>query len=401
MKVLHIIPSIGDLRGGPSQVVIDMVYALRMQGVDAEIVTTNDNGSGLLDVPLGRHMLYAQVPITFFSRFSPSFEAVREFAFSRELTRWLWKHMDEYDLVHVHALFSYVSTVAMAIARFKRIPYITIPHGSLCEWSLQQGALKKNVYLTLIERSNLNAASVLHFTGGQEAREAATLNLSAPRVIIPLILPEPMPVLDARLRLRRELNIPLDQPVILYMSRLHPVKGLEYLIPALGKLVRERFTFVIAGSGTSEYELTVQDLLAKAGIQERTHWAGFVRGEQKGLLLNGVDLFALTSHSENFGIVVLEAMAVATPVLITPGVPLAATVARLGLGYAPELDVEAVATALGDFLHNRQVAMVMGQRAQQFVLEHYGRENVSSKLLQVYEAILNQTPLPSFLTAST
>ncbi|PMB43192.1 glycosyl transferase family 1, partial [Fischerella thermalis CCMEE 5319] len=149
MRVLHVIPSIIKVRGGTSQVVIDMVKALRKNNVDAEIATTNDNGDSLLDVPLNRRIEYEQVPVWFFSRYSSNLKDIREYSFSWQLTVWLWKNISQYDLLHVHTIFCYASTIAMAIARQKNIPYIVIPHGLLCEWSLQQKTQRKQIYLKL------------------------------------------------------------------------------------------------------------------------------------------------------------------------------------------------------------------------------------------------------------
>lgn len=396
MKVLHVIPSIAPVRGGTSQAILEMVKSLHLHGVDAEIATTNDNGEDLLEVPLGKPIEYEGVPVWFFSRFSPTARSIREFAFSRQLTTWLWQQIPQYDLLHIHAVFSYPSTVAMAIARLRNIPYISIPHGLLCQWSLQQSVSKKKIYLHLIERANLQHSQALHFTSQQEQREASELNLKAPHFILPhgLSLPNLLP--DARYQLRQRLNIPEDEPIILFISRLHPKKGLEYLIPALGKLADQGFTFVLAGSGFCEYEAEIDALLMAAGIDKRTYRSGFVTGEMKDLLLQGSDVFVLTSHSENFGVVVLEALAVGLPVLVTPGVALASVVKQHQLGYVAELDVASITSAMKQLLNHRQEAKVMGNRARQLILEQYTWNRIALNLIEVYTAIIQKYPVPFF-----
>lgn len=392
MKVLHVIPSVAAVRGGPSQAVIEMVRGLRSQDIDAEIVTTNDNGKDLLDVPLyeltDRLEEYANVPIRFFPRFSPNINAVREFAFSGALTTWLWQHVTEYDLVHVHAIFSYVSTIAMAIARIKNVPYITRPLGQLCEWSLQQSKLRKQIYLNVIERSNLLHSKSLHFTAEQEKIEFNQLGLNIPNFILPHGVYVPTPILDAKTQVRKILHITDQRPIILFMSRIHPKKGLEYLILALSKLKEYNFVLVIAGSGAPDYVNQIKDLLKTHDICDRTHMIGFVRSETKNLYLQGADIFALTSHSENFGIAAIEALAAGTPVLITDGVAIAPMVKEQAIGYVTKLEVGAIASIIQEFFDHPDIARQKGDRATLYIAEHYSWAKITRRLMAAYENLL-------------
>ncbi|MBE9008239.1 glycosyltransferase [Fortiea sp. LEGE XX443] len=388
MKVLHIIPSIASVRGGPSQAVLETVKALINSGIDAEIATTNDNGNDLLDVPLGKLIEYQQVPVRFFSRFSPPVNSIREFAFSGELTIWLRQNISKYELLHIHAIFSYSSTIAMTIARLQGIPYIVRPLGQLCEWSLQQSFYKKQIYLKLIEKANLNYSQSIHFTSEQEEQEASQLKLTSPSFVIPHGIYISEIITNARQRLRQHLNLPDDEPIILFLSRLHHKKGLDYLIPALGKLTNYRFTFVLAGSGDANYENEIKSLLIANGIENRTHFTGFVTGDIKDLLLQGSDLFALTSYSENFGVAVLEALSAGIPVIVTPGVALANLVTQQNLGYVAELDVNDIAASIQQALDYPHKAKEIGDRARKYVCENYTWDCIASKLTFVYSSII-------------
>ena len=286
----------------------------------------------------------------------------------------------------------------MAIARYKKIPYLTTPHGLLCEWSLQQSATKKQAYLKLIERANLDRSQALHLTCQQERDDILALNLKSPTFILPLALtdtPETIP--NASALLHRSLHRPADEPIVLFLSRLHYKKGLDYLIPALGQLTHHQFTFIIAGNGTPEYEAEIQSLLVTAGITNRTQMVGFIEGERKNLFIQGSDLFALTSHSENFGLAVLEALVVGTPVLVTPGVGLATVVKDRQIGYVPELNLDAIVSELDRYFTNPKQAKAMGDRARQFTIENYTWDKIAVDLIQVYESIIDRRSIPSFM----
>ncbi len=395
MKILHVIPSVSAARGGPSRALIDMVHALQTEGIDIEVATTNDDGDRLLDVPLGQRIDYERLSIYFFARFSPAISAVREFAFSGSFTTWLWQNITKYDLIHVHALFSYTSTITMAIARMRGVPYVTTAHGALREWSLQHKPQKKQAYLKLIERANIDRASAIHVTCQQELDELVALNFQSPAFILPLALTEiPAQIPDAAQRLQQSLNCPAKEPIILFLSRLHYQKGLDYLIPALGRCRDRRFTFVIAGSGTPTYEAEISAMLVAAQIADRTQMVGFVDGDRKDLLLQGADLFALTSTSESFGMAVLEALVVETPVLVTASVGLATVVRDRDLGYVANLDIDDITRSLDEFFSDPDRASAIGSRARQFTIAHYTWDKIAADLVRVYRSIIERHPLP-------
>jgi glycosyltransferase involved in cell wall biosynthesis len=284
----------------------------------------------------------------------------------------------------------------MAICRIKNIPYVVSTIGQLCEWCFQHRIRKKQIYMALIERTNLNNSQALHLTSEKEQQELSKFGLQVPNFILPLGLSLPTLVPGARQQLRQLLGVPDDEPIILAMSRLHPVKGLDYLIPALGQLIDRRFTFVLAGTGAPDYEAEIDTHIVSAGIRDRTYRSGFVSGEMKDLLLQGSDLFALTSHSESFGVAVLEALGSALPVLITPGVALASVVEQHQLGYVSELEVGAIASAVQHFLSDPQTAREMGIQARQLVREKYTWERIASNLSEAYTTILKQDSIPIF-----
>jgi glycosyltransferase involved in cell wall biosynthesis len=387
MRILHIIPSIAPLRGGPSQAIVQMVKSLRDQGIDAAIATTNDNGKDLLDVPLQQCINYEDVPVWFFARFSPNLNSIREFAFSASFTSWLWDSISNYDLIHVHAIFSYPSTMAMAIARIKKIPYIVRPLGQLCTWSLQQSDRKKQFYLNLIERQNLEGATI-HYTSLAEQQEAIPLELSSPSFILPHGLTLPPLIPDAKQIFLTKLNLPSDQKIILFLSRLHPKKGLDYLIPALAQVSQHSFSFVIAGSGEPEFVSEIENALSIHNLTERSHLVGFVSGKEKDLLLQGADLFVLSSRSENFGVAVLEALAAGIPALVTPGVALAGVIEKEQVGMVTaELSIQAIATKLEDFFADPQLTAEMGDRGRKLIADKYTWESIASQLAEIYDQV--------------
>lgn len=399
MKVLHVIPWVGLKRGGPSQEILQLVPAQNQLGIQSEIITTNDDGPGLLDVPLGDVTEYRGAPVRFFPRWSPKPSALREFVYCAPLAGWLSAHAHEYDLLHVHGIFNYVSTVGMRIARQQGRPYLNRPHGMLCEWSLRRSALRKKIYLALAERANLNGSLGLTCTAEQEIEEARLVHLRPPSIVLPCGLHLPPLVPNACDRLREKYSLPKDRPIILFLSRLHPKKGLDLLLDALETMTDVDFTFIAAGSGEPDYEKTLRTRVQMGPLAGRVLMPGFAEGADKDLLLQGADIFALTSHSESFAIAVLEAMAVGLPAVISCTIPLASIVIKHGLGVVTNLEPSQIAAALRAQLKKpRDEARATHSR--DLVQRNFTWDIIARRSLEVYEAALQKKPLPSWELAA-
>lgn len=389
MKILHVIPSIAPVYGGPSQAIIEMIEALHSNGVDAEIATTNNGGKELLDVTTGKCIDYKSVPVWFFPCFFPKSQAMRQFVFSTKFKSWLEQNITNYDLIHIHALFNHASTTAMKVAKSKKIPYVVRPLGQLCQWSLNKGNIKKKIYLEMFDRANLNRSKALHFTSKQEREEVSRLNLKMNSFILPHGLTIPNCIPEAHSKLRAKLQLSADEQIILFLSRIHPKKGLDYLIPALSKIKDKPFTFILAGNADFNYETEIDHLLRKHDISSRTIRTGFVEGEYKNLLLQGSDIFALTSYSENFGVAVLEALAAGTAVLTTPGVALTSLLERENIGYVTELNINEIVSNLEHILSHPKEAKEKGDRASIFVKENYTWNLISLKMIDLYKKVIS------------
>ena len=397
MKVLHVIPSVAPIQGGPSYAVLAMVQALRSQGIEVEIATTDDNGPKLLEVPLNQQTEYQEVPIWFFPRFALP---MKEFIFSAALTQWLWQNMRNYDLAHTHYLFSYASTCAGAIARQQKIPYIVRTIGQLSPWALAQSRTKKWLYTQLIEQRNLRQAAAIHCTAPGEAEDVRKFGIQTPTITIPLGVDIPNSRPDARKALREKYGIADDVPVLLFLSRLHYKKRPDLLLHSLSSLAQEGcpFHLCLAGTGEPDYLNYLQTLIGSLGLTTQTSLTGFVAGQDKELLLQGADIFVLPSFSENFGVAVAEAMAAGLPVVVTPGVQIAPDIAEAKAGLVVEGEVETVAAAIAQLLDCPELRQQLGENGRKFAQSHYSWDAIARQLAAAYTAILQKQPLPLSLT---
>ncbi len=262
MRVLHVIPGIAPRYGGPSTAILPMVEAINsLPGMRAEVATTDADGAGGRLAPEEFPDLRAALHV-FRRDFSERWK------FSAGLWSWLQRHVRDYDLLHVHALWSFSTAAACSATRKKKIPFIVRPCGMLSAYTWGRTAWQKRLYWSLIERKNLEAAARFHVTSSGEAAEVARLHLHSAGVAV--VIPhgvesaawkaEPQPK-----RLRHLCGPQAGKlPIILFLSRLHPKKGLvDLLLPAFARLHADAF-LAIAG-GPDEHALGHEAEIPRCG----------------------------------------------------------------------------------------------------------------------------------------
>jgi glycosyltransferase involved in cell wall biosynthesis len=383
MKVLHVIPSLSPSQGGPSFALPTMAEALVAEGCEVDVLTTDDDGPGQhLRVKLGLPIADPRgYHVTYFPK------QVEFYKVSLPMLGWLLRELPAYSVVHVHAVFSF-ATLAVALAcRLHRVPYVVRPLGVLNHYGMKQTKRwLKRLSFWLIDRWILNGAAAIHFTSQQEQQEAAELGLKCPPAVIPLgINLAPYQTAVESGRFRAAFALPPQAFMVLFLSRIHPKKGIELLIDALAQIPDPRVVLVIAGDGEAAYRNRLHQRVIEQDLQNRVIWTGALSGDLKRSAFADADLFALPSVSENFGIALLEAMASGLACLSSPEVALAKEAADPQAICIIPRSAEKWAEAIQKLLNNPEARSQLAHKGQHLAVTAYSGQTMAQQLHVLYQ----------------
>lgn len=279
-------------------------------------------------------------------------------------------------------------------------PTVIAPHGTLEAYGLKRSAWKKRLARLWYERKNLRLASCLHASSKAEAISFRNFGLRNPIAIIP------NGITDAQLhaagegaRFRARYSIPPDKRLLLFISRLHPKKGLSLLFEAMA-LIREQLTnwhLVVAGSDEMGHRRELELLSERIGIRDLIQFTGPLFGSEKQDAFAATDVFVLPTHSEGFAIIVAEALGAGVPVLTTRGAPWE-ELRNHRCGWWVDVSTSAIQDALLDAIQRPRSELVqMGQRGKTLVAQKYTWSQVAGKSLMLYEWLLGLGERPDFV----
>jgi len=360
MKVIHIVGSLDISAGGPSRSVPQTCIELSKMGVQIDLICRPSEAP--VNVPENENLKI-------------HFKTLKElYKFGKSLDP------KDYDLIHLqHVWDPYIHLMAKA-SRKKGIPYIITPRGMLEPWIMARNPLKKRLAMSIYQKRDLDGAKIIHATSDLEAENVRKLGFLNPLTVIPNgidLSKVPSPKID------------FSKRKIVYLSRIHPKKGIELLLDAWKILGDENWILEIAGDGEEDY---VKSLLSK--IHKNKIRNVFLVGPKYGIskwdFLKSGDLFILPTYSENFGIVVAEALAVGVPVITTKGTPWHELETE-NCGWWIELSIENLVKSIKSAIYLKpDLLMNMGKNGVKLIHNQYSIISISQRIFEVYESCLEK-----------
>ncbi len=279
-----------------------------------------------------------------------------------------------------------------------KIPYVLSVHGMLDDWSMSQKWLKKQIYLALVGNRLLRGAARIHCTADAELEQASRRFPADRGVVLPLIMDFtaftnlPGPALSRS----KFAGFDGHRPRLLFLSRVHPKKGVELLILAAAEL-RKRgrpCTVLVAGPGEPPYVEQLTSLAREHGLTDTVHFLGMVRGVEKISVYQAADVFVLPTSQENFGLVLPEALACRTPVVTTRGVDTWKELEQAGASIVDRTP-EAIASAIEHLLDEPPAAAAeRKERGRNWVLTRLDPTRVAEEYAALYRSVVAQAAAP-------
>jgi len=390
MRALQIIPSLSPSSGGPSVALPAIAHSLQSQGVEVHVVTTDDDGPGrhMVGIPLEHEMPQnGGWTVRYFPKQTEFYKV------SLPLRRWLLAHVADYDVVHVHALFSFASLVGARTALDNGVPYIIRPLGVLNRWGMEnRRRWIKALSLRMFELPLMRRAAAMHYTSRMEMQDSARFHLTNRQAVIPIgidlsafaHLPDRRIFFDKHPETTSTRNI-------LFLSRIDEKKGLDLLIKAFSSIVPEHpeVRLIVCGDGDPALVTSLKHLAASLGISNSITWTGFIQGETRLAAYAAAEIFVLPSHSENFGIALLEAMAAGLPCISTDQVALAVDAVQEQAVQLSARDPVALKENIHSLLMSMTRRQCLSAAARRIACRDYSHPAMGASLNQLYNDVVN------------
>jgi glycosyltransferase involved in cell wall biosynthesis len=370
VNVLFVTAGLEAQLGGPVSPTISECLALERAGLSTVVAVLGDSRE--TDPGIDR-LREGGVETIIFPRTQLLRQRSRRWGVSFSLAAWLARNVGRFDVVHTHGAWTLSTLAAVAAARWRRVPTVLTPHESLTEFDIAKSRWPARLVKTLLRRLYFRLLDVVLFSSELERRSSALSSTRAALAVVPL------PVEMA------ELATPVARSglVVGFLGRIDPKKNLPVLIDAMGLLSAD-VRLVIAGDGDPE---VAQELRWRAETQSpgRIEWVGFLAADARARFFESIDVLAMPSAFECFGMSAAEALAAGVPVVVSPDCGIAETVERWDCGIIAPARADAFADALRSFSSGRTGMTKLRAKAQEAARAELSPASHARALQRVYE----------------
>jgi glycosyltransferase involved in cell wall biosynthesis len=374
-SIVTVVPGLNTSSGGPSFVVPSLVAAVARQGVRCSLLSATAQPGEDLQLPPAELVPTKLVAGGLGAGWRVAAEVARRV------------RQQQVDLLHVHGLWMPACFLASRVARQQGIPLVITPHGMLEPWAWRYHAWKKRPVWWLCEQRNVRAAAVLHATAQAEVAGLRQLGVTNPIAMIPNGVA--LPAETAHQRVAGD-----GCRTILFLSRIHPKKGLLHLVAAWQRARVAGWRVVVAGPDPDGHLAEVRQAAQQAGVAADFDFPGSVYGDDKWRLYREADLFILPTFSENFGVVVAEALGMGVPVITTKGAPWQ-SLEEERCGWWVDVGVDPLAEALRQAMALTDAQrQTMGARGAAMVRNRFSWERIGKEMATVYDWVLGRADRP-------
>jgi len=394
VRILNVIGSVDPRNGGTTQHVLTSTLVWKRHGHEAHILC--------LDAPQAPWV--AQSPTTTFAlgtnsrRFAVILQIfpILKYGYTPKLGRWLRRNAQSYDFVMLNGLWNFTSYGTWRALKHTNVSYFVFPHGMLDPWKKRLDPvshISRLIFWCLFERKVLRDARGIFFASEEERRlaQSAFLRNDSKSYVVGFGAEDFIHSQErGKLMFLSKFPALRGRRSVLFLGRLHPKKGLDLLIEAFTQLADEFSTFdlIVAGPDELGMKSRLEKIAIRRSVKSRIHWTGMLTGDEKVGAFLSSEFFVLPSHQENFGIAVVEALALAVPVLLSKRVNIWREVVSAGAGVAVTDDVDGVREGLRQMcrLPQRELRS-MKINARNCFLQHFNIENSVTELMELMNSL--------------
>ncbi|MEP4484836.1 MAG: glycosyltransferase [Halioglobus sp.] len=371
------VPSISNESSGPSYSVVSLCRSLGECGVSTTLATLK--GLNLSSTP----------------KFVKSFPIAgypARLGRSPKMRDWLKCATQDghLDIMHNHSLWMMPNVYSCRAVKGTNVPLVVSPRGTLSHRAMSNGARIKRIFWPLVQRPALDHVTCFHATAMSEYEDIRRLGFNQPVAIIPNGIDVPDVKKPARGVMR----------TLLYLGRIHPIKGLDNLLPAWKEVQRDfpDWQLRIVGPDNRGYLKEMKQLAATLKLQ-RIEFTGPLTGRDKTQAYLNADLFVLPTYSENFGMTVAESLAAGTPAIATSGAPWAGLSEKKS-GWWIDIGKDALIECLGTAMTQSRTELdLLGINGRSWMMESYSWKNVAMSMRLTYGWLLKKNEKPKFVVS--